>query len=52
MIQHLPDVLIIVGQLAVWTFYALFSWAGVVLAINFVLELLHRLLNRMTGGAR
>jgi hypothetical protein len=26
MIQHLPAVLIIVGQLAVWTFYALFSW--------------------------
>jgi hypothetical protein len=52
MIQHLPAVLIIVGQLAVWTFYAWFVVAGVVLAINFVLELLHRLLNRMIGRAR
>jgi hypothetical protein len=52
MIQHLPAVLLIVGTLAVWAFYAMFAVAGVVLAINFMLELLHRLLNRITGGAR
>ena len=52
MIQHLPAVLIIVGQLAVWAFYALFVVAGVVMAINFVLELLHKLLNWITGSAR
>ncbi len=32
MIQHLPAVLIIVVQLAVWAFYAMFVAAGVVLA--------------------
>jgi hypothetical protein len=52
MIQHLPAILLIVGQLAVWAFYALFVVAGVVVAINFVLELLHRLLGRITGGER
>jgi hypothetical protein len=51
-IQHLPAVLIIVGTLAVWAFYALFVLAGVVMAINFMLELLHRLLGRITGGER
>lgn len=52
MIQYLPAVLIIVCTLAVWAFYALYAVAGVVMAINFVLELLHRALVRMTGGAR
>jgi hypothetical protein len=52
MIRHLPAVLIIVGTLAVWAFYALFAGAGVVLAINFMLELLHKLLGRITGGER
>jgi hypothetical protein len=52
MIRHLPAVLIIVGQLAVWAFYALFAVAGVVMAISFVLELLHKLLDRITGGER
>jgi hypothetical protein len=51
-IQHLPAVLIIVGQLAVWSFYALFAVSGVVLAVNFMLELLHKLLNRIVGRAR
>jgi hypothetical protein len=51
-IQHLPALLIIIGQLAVWAFYALFVVVGVVLAINFMLELLHKLLNRITGRAR
>jgi hypothetical protein len=51
-IQHLPAVLIIVGQLAVWAIYALLAVAGGVMAINFVLELLHKLLERMTGRAR
>jgi hypothetical protein len=41
-----------VGQLADCTFNALFVVAGAVLAINFMLELLHRLLNRITAGAR
>jgi hypothetical protein len=52
MIQHLPAVLIIAVQLAVWAFYALFVVAGVVMAIDFLLELLHKLLERMTGRAR
>jgi hypothetical protein len=52
MIQHLEAILIILGQLAVWAFYALFAVAGVVMAINFVLELLHKLLDRITGGER
>jgi hypothetical protein len=52
MIQHLEAILIIIGQLAVWALYALVAVAGVVMAINFVLELLHRALNRITGRAR
>jgi hypothetical protein len=51
-IQHLPAVLIIVGTLVVWAFYAMFAVAGVVMAINFMLELLHKLLGRITGGER
>jgi hypothetical protein len=42
MIQHLPAILIIGIQLAIWAFYALFAVAGVVLAINFMLELVSR----------
>jgi hypothetical protein len=52
MIQHLPAVLIIVGTLTAWAFYALYAMIGVVLAINFLLELLHKALNWMTGRAR
>jgi hypothetical protein len=52
MIQHLPAVLLIVGTLAVWAFYALFAVAGVVLAIDFVLERMHRLLKRITKSTR
>ena len=52
MIQHLEAILIIIGQLAVWAFYALFVVAGVVMAINFLLELLHELLKRIVGRAR
>jgi hypothetical protein len=52
MIQHLPAVLVIVGQLAVYAFYVMFAVAGVVMAINFVLELLHRLLDQITGRAQ
>jgi hypothetical protein len=48
-IQHLPYLLLIIGQIAVWAFYALYAVAGVVMAISFVLELLHRLLDRITG---
>jgi hypothetical protein len=51
-IQHLPALLIIVGTLAIWAFYVVFVVAGVVMAINFVLELLHEALNRITGRAR
>jgi hypothetical protein len=51
-IQHLEAILIIIGQLAVWAFYALFAVAGVVLAINFMLELLYKLLKRITRGAQ
>jgi hypothetical protein len=51
-IQHLPAVLIIIGQLAVWAFYALFAVTGVVIAIGFMLELLHKLLGRITEGER
>lgn len=50
MIQHLPAVLIIVCTLAIWAFYALFAVTGVVMAIGFMLELLHKLLVRITGG--
>ena len=50
--QHLEAILIIIGHLAVWAFYALLAVAGVVLAIDFVLELLYKLLNRMTGRAQ
>jgi hypothetical protein len=31
MIQHLEAILIILGQLAVWAFYAMFAVAGVVM---------------------
>jgi hypothetical protein len=50
MIRHLPAILFIIGTLAVYAFYVMFAVAGVVLAINYVLELLHRLLVRITGG--
>jgi hypothetical protein len=46
-IQHLEAILIIIGTLAVWALYALLVVAGVVLAINFLLELLHRALRGM-----
>jgi hypothetical protein len=49
MIQHLAAILIIIGQFAVWAVCALLAVAGVVLAINFVLELMHKLLNRVCG---
>ena len=49
MIQHLPAVLIIVGASLPSRLLCVVFVADVVLAINFVLELLHRLLNRMTG---
>lgn len=52
MIQHLGAILIIIGQLAVWALYALLAVAGVVLAINFLLELLHKALNRLTGRSQ
>jgi hypothetical protein len=52
MIQHLEAILIIIGQLAVWAFYALFAVAGVVMAINFMLELLHKLIYRIIGRTR
>ena len=51
-LSYLPALLIIIGTLAVWAFYALFAVAGLVLAIDFALELLHKLLNRITGRAR
>jgi hypothetical protein len=51
-IQHLPAILLIVAQLAIWAFYALFVVVGVVMAIGFMLELLHLLLDRITGGER
>jgi hypothetical protein len=51
-IQHLGAILIIIGQLAVWAFYAMFAVAGVVVAINAVLEVLQTLLKRITGRAR
>jgi hypothetical protein len=41
-----------VGTLAVWAFYALLVVAGVVMAIDFVLERLHRLLKRITESTR
>ena len=44
--------MIIAVQLAIWAFYALFAVAGVVMAINFLLELLHELLKRIVGRAR
>ena len=47
MIQHLEAILIIIGQLAVWAFYAMFAVVGVVVAISFLLELLHRALRGM-----
>jgi hypothetical protein len=52
MIRHLPAILFIIGTLAVYAFYVMFAVAGVVLAISFVLELLHGLLARITGGER
>jgi len=52
MMQHLPAVLLIVGTLALWAFYALFAVAAVVMTISYVLERLHRLLDRITGGER
>jgi len=52
MIRHLPAILFIVGTLAVYAFYVMFAVAGLVLAVSFVLKLLHRLLKRITGSAR
>jgi hypothetical protein len=52
MIQHLDAILIILEQLAVWAFYALFAVAGVVMAINFMLEQLHKLIYRIIGRTR
>lgn len=52
MIQHLEASLINIGTLAVWALYALLVVAGVVMAINLVLELLHKALNWITGRAR
>jgi hypothetical protein len=52
MMQHLEAISIIIGQLAVWVFYALFAVAGVVLAINFMVELTHRLLKRVARSER
>jgi hypothetical protein len=52
MMQHPTAVLIIMGTLAIWAFYALFALAGVLIAIGFVLELLHKLLVRIIGRAR
>jgi hypothetical protein len=49
---HLPAILVFIGWLLVYVFYALFAMAGVVLAIDWVMGLLHRLLTRMTGRAR
>ena len=49
---HLPAVLLIIGQLALWAFYAMFAVAGVVVAINAVLEVLHKVLKRITGSAQ
>lgn len=49
---HIPAILFIIGTLAGYAFYAVFAVAGVVLAINLVLELLHKLLDRITGGER
>jgi NADH:ubiquinone oxidoreductase subunit 4 (subunit M) len=51
-VTHIPAILIIMGTLTLYAFYALFAVVGVVLAINFMLELLHRLLARITGGER
>jgi hypothetical protein len=51
-IQHLGAILIIIGQLAVWAFYAMFAVAGVVMAINFMLEQAHRLLKRVVRNER
>jgi hypothetical protein len=51
-IQYLPAILIIAVQLAIWAFYALLAVAGVVMAIDFMLEQLHKLLEWMTGRAQ
>jgi len=47
-VRHLPAILIIIGTLALWAFYAWFAVAGLVLAVSYLLELLHRLLRRIT----
>jgi hypothetical protein len=52
MLPHLPAILLIVATLALYAFYALFIVAGLVLAVNLGLELLHKLLERITGGVR
>jgi hypothetical protein len=52
MIQRLQAIGIIMGTLAVWAFYALFAVAGVVMAINFMLEQAHRLLKRVVRSER
>jgi hypothetical protein len=52
MIRHLEAILIIIGQLGVWALYALLAVTGVVMAISFILELLHKALDRITGGER
>ena len=51
-LQHLPAILIIMGTVALYAFYVLFAVAGLVLAINFLLELLHKALGRITRGER
>jgi len=51
MMQHLAAILLIIG-LAVWIFSALLAVAGVIMAINFILELLHEAVDRITRRAR
>jgi hypothetical protein len=52
MLHHLPAILAIIGQLAIWAFYAAYAMAGVVMAAAYLLELLHKLLNWITRGER
>ena len=52
MIQHLPAILVIMAHGLVILMAGFLAVAGVVMAINFVLELLRKALNRITGRAR
>jgi hypothetical protein len=46
-LSYLPAILIFLGTLLVYAFYALYAVAGLVLAIDYGLDRMHRLMRRV-----